>query len=84
MTEYGSDTDYSNRLLQMLRDLTSFMLGVRMREPEVGTTASANCSRVCISGFLDIDKVADLAHWSCAKCCNERRRFYIEPTHQCL
>ena len=48
------------------------MLDVRGRQLEVGRTTSANCAHIRISGFCDIDKVADLAHCSRVKCCNER------------
>lgn len=48
------------------------MLGLRMRQPEVGTITSANCAHVRISGFCVFDNVADLTYCSRVKCCNER------------
>lgn len=60
------------------------MLGLRMRQPEVGTITSANCAHVRTSGFCDSDNVADLAYCACVKCCNERREIYIEPMYQWL
>ena len=48
------------------------MLGMRVRQPEVGTITSANCAHVRISGFCDFDSVADLTYCSRVKCCNER------------